>query len=88
MNVKAYVKALTDAELKILSDATHDETKERIVSKARSGMFPPPLSWEALCDRDQRVKAIKSYRDRTGLSLMESRMVLESVWYPEAKDRP
>lgn len=85
MNVKAYVKALTDAELKILSDATYDETKERIIAKTRLGMFPPPMSWEALTDN--KVKAIKSYKARTGLSLLEARMILESVWYPEAKDR-
>lgn len=72
MDWKIFIEALSNAEYEALSDALY--RKKLIIAK-----LVPVLAYEVEIAEQDRIRAIKAYKDRTGLGLLESKTAIDLV---------
>jgi ribosomal protein L7/L12 len=75
MNIKSLLKQLTNEQLSELYSLIYDIKTERTIIKINSGEFPKLTEEEK---SQKKIEAIKSYKERTGCSITEAKLVVEN----------
>lgn len=76
MDFKIFVESLSLSEMNQLSTEIHNRRKKYITENLKTY---PPLDTDLieLCRKGDKIKAIIAYRERTNLSLVEAKTVVD-----------